>query len=94
MTSKERDALDCLRTELHGYHGEVKAIGQLVQSTVQEVARHSLDLYGNPEDRTGNPGLLASYEDLRKGRKMLLSVVAGAWTLATLLLGSLASRLF
>lgn len=94
MTAKERDILDQLRNDVHSYHSEVKAHMATCEPYFQRVNRHSLDLYGNPEDREGNPGLMAGYADLRKGRKILLSVVAGAWTLATILVGAIASRWF
>jgi hypothetical protein len=94
MTAKERDILDQLRTDVHGYHSDVKAHMATCAPYFQRVDRHSLDLYGNPEDREGNPGLMAEYADLKKGRKILLSVVAGAWTIATILLGTLVSRWF
>jgi hypothetical protein len=57
------------------------------------VDQHTTDLYGNPQDREGNPGLMSQVAELRKSRKILLGVTAGAWTIATIIIGAVVSRL-
>ncbi|MFA5378850.1 MAG: hypothetical protein WC455_30450 [Dehalococcoidia bacterium] len=59
------------------------------QPYFKNVEQHSFDLYGNPADREGNPGIMSQVADLRKSRKIMLGVVAGAWTLATIFIGKL-----
>jgi hypothetical protein len=89
MTSKERDILDQLRNDVHQYHSEVKAHIATCTPYFESVGQHNVDLYGNPNDREGNPGLMSQVADLRKSRKIMLGVVAGAWTLATIFIGKL-----
>ena len=94
MTAKERDILDCLRNSLHDYASEVRAHMTKCEPYFRNVEQHNTDLYGNPDDREGNPGLMSQVADLRKSRKILLGVAAGAWTLATIFIGTLVSKIF
>jgi hypothetical protein len=92
MTTKERDILDQLRLDVHSYHTEVKAHIATCTPYFEQIGQHTTDLYGNPNDREGNPGLMSQVADLRKSRKIMLAVVAGAWTLVTIFIGTLVSK--
>jgi len=92
MTAKERDILERLRDEVHSYHMDVQSHVSKCEPYFKNVDQHSTDLYGNPDDREGNPGLMAQVGDLKKSRKILLGVAAGAWTLATIFVGTLVSK--
>ncbi len=92
MTVKERDQLASISKDLQEYHTDVKTHIVRCESYFGLMDRLNLDMYGNPEDRSGNPGVLASNQELRKSRKVMLRVATGAWTIATLLMGALASR--
>ena len=94
MTAKERDILERLRDDVHSYHTEVQGHIQKCEPYFKDVDQHHTDLYGNPSDRSGNPGLVAQVGDLRKSRKVMLGVAAGAWTIATILIGAFSRNWF
>ena len=89
MTAKERNSLDELRQDVHEYHTSVMAHIARCEPYFKSVDQHNIDLYGNPEDREGNPGCMSQIADLRKSRKILLAIAAGAWTIATIVIGAL-----
>jgi hypothetical protein len=92
MTTKERDAIDALRAEVHSYHGIVLTHIAKCEPYFERTDRLNMDVYGNPADRDGSPGIIAQVGDLRKSRKIILGVAAGAWTIATILIGALVSH--
>ena len=94
MTAKERDILDQLRSDVHSYHSEVKGHIATCEPYFRNVDQHNTDLYGNPQDREGNPGLLSQVADLKKSRWLIRAGIGAGWTVATILLGALASRWF
>lgn len=94
MTLKERDVIDQLRSSIHEYHNEVRTHIARCEACNQQVHQLVVDVYGNPEDRLGSPGMLTQVADLKKSRRILLGVAAGAWTLATTLLGTVVARMF
>jgi hypothetical protein len=93
MTAKERDILEQLRSSVQEYHGVVCAHMARCESCNKQVNQHTVDLYGNPDDRSGIPGVISQIADLRKSRKILMGVAAGAWTIVTIFAGAIASRL-
>ena len=93
MTSRERDLIDQLREDVHNYHLEVQAYIGKCDSYFKLTNQLGLDINGNPEDREGNPGLMARMGNLEKSRRVILGVAAGAWTIATILIGAVVSRL-
>ena len=92
MTTKERDVLDQLVREVGQYRSSVEAHMARCEACNRDVRQHHTDLYGNPDDREGNPGLMSQMADLRKGRRVLMAVAAGAWTLATIFIGAAISN--
>jgi len=93
MTIKERDQLSQLQRDLHGYHLEVQSAITSIKDHEERLDNVELDLRGNPKDREGNPGVMSQISDLRKSRKILLGVAAGAWTIATIVIGAVISHL-
>lgn len=92
MTAKERDILDKLRGEVYSYHSDVRGHISRCDSYFQKVDNHDTDLYGNPEDREGNPGVMLRLGGLEKSRKILLIVVGGIWTITTIFIGAAVSH--
>jgi len=89
MRADERKILDEIRDELHAYHNQVTLAVAKLDDTLERLNIIELDVYGNPEDRDANPGLLAQVGDLRKSRKLARIGVSCAWTIATLVIGAL-----
>lgn len=88
MTSKESSLLEKMRDELHEYHSEVRQLVAEFNTCRQDVDIVKLDLYGNPEDRETNPGVLSHISDLRRSRRLMRYGLRGLWAIVMLVLGA------
>lgn len=85
MTIREKDMISSLCSDLRSHM-------ENCEHYFRDVSQLKLDIYGNPEDRESNPGLISHVGDLRKSRRILLGVAAGAWTIATIFIGTAISH--
>ena len=93
MTALE-EGIEKLREELHGYHVEVTAHITRCESCREDVAKMSADLYGLPGKKEESPGLLGDVAEFRRGRRMILIALRGAWAVLLLVLGTIATAVF
>ena len=91
MTAEELSELGKLRDELHAYHIEVKELVTRCEACRAEIIVLKTDIYGVPGNKDASPGLLGEVADLRRGRRVILVALSGAWVVFTILLAAVAS---
>ena len=88
MTASESNTIERLRDELHTYHVDVQRLVQRCESCRADVLQIEADLYGLPGNKEQSPGLMGEVAELRRGRKVILLALRGAWVLLTALAGA------
>ena len=93
MTRNENTVIDKLRDELHAYHVDVQKLVQRCEACRAEVVQLTTDMYGLPGNKEACPGLMGDVAELRRGRRLTLLALRGAWVLLTIVLGALAAAM-
>jgi hypothetical protein len=88
VTRRENTLLERLRDELHAYHVDVQKLVQRCEACRGDVRQMAADMYGLPGNKEASPGLMGDVAELRRGRRLMLLALRGAWVLLTILLGA------
>jgi hypothetical protein len=93
MTRGENTVIEKLRDELHACHIDVQKLVQRCDACRGEIVQLNADVYGLPGNKEASPGLIGDVAELRRGRKLILLALRGAWLLLTILLGAVLTAL-
>jgi hypothetical protein len=93
MTTKESSVIGKLRDELHAYHVDVQKLIQRCEDCRADMVQIRADMYGLPGNKEASPGLMGEVAELRRGRRLMLLALRGAWVLLTILLGAVTTAL-
>lgn len=88
VTQSESSIIERLRDELHAYHVDVQMHIQRCEACRAEVSQLSADFYGLPGNKDRSPGMIGDVAELKRGRRIVLLALKGAWVLLTILFGA------
>ena len=94
MTARETSLLEKMREELHSYHTDVLRLTDKHKTIVETVNKIVLDVYGNPEDREGNPGALFNIASQQRSWRTIRIGIRSLWGVVMLIAGAIVSWLF
>ena len=91
MTSAESNQIEKLRKEVHQYHEEVISGFARCEACRGDIQQIKMDMYGLPGNKEMSPGVMGEVAELKRGRRMILLALRGAWALLTMLFGAMAT---
>ena len=94
MTARETTLLEKIREELHEYHTVVLRLADKQKSIEDTISKIVLDIYGNPEDRAGNPGALSNIAGGQRSWRTMRTGIRCLWGIVMVIVGTIISWLF
>ena len=91
MTSAESNQIERLRKEVQQYHEQVISGFARCEACRGDIQQMKMDMYGLPGNKEISPGVMGEVAELKRGRRMILLALRGAWALLTVLFGTVAT---